>query len=225
MRLAPILCIEDDSLIRELLVIQLEQITWNGFKILEAGDARSGLKLAAEHAPELVVLDLLLPDMHGFDVAIRLSELRPTPRVLIVTSTASEAVLERIPYSPIHGFVLKSSGHHSELAYAVNKLLAGETYFSPQVLQAIATARAQPNHYSKILTPREIELLPPLGYGWPYETIAKRTGHAQTKVVEYEKQIIAKLGLRGREELMKWCVRKGFVDFRHEAVHATDGAA
>lgn len=216
MLLAPILCIEDDSLIRELLVIQLEQITWCGFKIVEAGDGKTGLKLARELSPELVVLDLILPDMHGFDVAIHLAELHPAPRVLVVTSTASDAVLERVSYSPIHGFLLKSSGHQPELAFAINKLLAGETYYSPQVLQAIATARAQPNHYSKILTAREIELLPSLGYGWSCEKIAARTGHAPEMILEYQKQIIAKLGLRSREELMKWCVRKGFVDYRYE---------
>jgi DNA-binding NarL/FixJ family response regulator len=228
---ATVLCIEDDSLLREFLVIQVEQFVGPGFRVIEAGDGRSGLRLAREHLPRLVVLDLMLPDMHGLAVAAGLSVLVPAPKVLILTSSASDATLSRLPYTPIHGFVLKTSGHRAELEAAIRKLLSGETYFPTQILARIDAAASDPDHFSKVLTTREIELLPLFGYGWSDETIARHTGLSLGAVATFERDLIKKLHLQGERELMRWAQKHGFSDYAYEphlpepAAHgAEDGA-
>ena len=216
MQSVKIQCIEDDRLLRDLLAIQLEEIEEPKVDVITAGDGKTGLQLARAETPDLVVLDLKLPDMPGLQVALELSGLRPPPRVLIVTATASEAILNRVLYSPVHGFVLKSSGDAEELLLAVRKLLAGETYFSRQVLAAMTTARSHPDHFSKILSAREVDLLPLFGYGWLNERISQHTGLSVATVRTHHQHILGKLGLHSREELMRWAMIKGFVDFSYE---------
>lgn len=210
--------IEDDHLLRDLLAIRLEALRTPPVVVLKSGDGRTGLDLAREQSPDLVLLDLRLPDMSGLQVAQALAVLRPAPRVLVLTATATEAVLNRVLYCPVHGFVLKTSGNADELVLAVQKLLAGETYFSRQVLAAMSAARAQPEHFSKILSTREVDLLPFFGYGWVNERISRHTGLSVATVRTHHQHILGKLGLHSREELMRWAMKKGFVDFSYEPV-------
>ena len=218
-------CIEDDSLLRDLLALQLEEAVPSRVDVLKAGDGRSGLQLAREQAPDLVVLDLKLPDMPGLQVALELSGLRPPPRVLILAGSATEAVLNRVLYSPVHGFVLKTSGDAGELMLAVRKLLSGETYFSRPVLTAMTEARKHPDHFSKILSAREVDLLPLFGYGWQNERISQHTGLTVATVRTHHQHILSKLGLHSREELMRWAMKKGFVDFSYEPSELAAGSA
>ena len=210
--------IEDDHLLRDLLAIRLEAIGSPKVTVLKSGDGRTGLDLAREQRPELVLLDLKLPDMSGLQVAHALAVLRPAPRVLVLTATASEAVLNRVLYSPVHGFVLKTTGNADELVQAVHRLLSGETYFSRPVLAAMTAARAHPEHFSKILSTREVDLLPFFGYGWVNERISRHTGLSVATVRTHHQHILNKLGLHSREELMRWAMKKGFVDFSYEPV-------
>jgi two-component system response regulator NreC len=225
MQSVKIQCIEDDRLLRDLLAIRLEDVSQFKVDVIMAGDGHTGLQLARERAPDLVVLDLKLPDMPGLQVATELSGLRPPPRVLILTATVSEAVLNRVLYSPVHGFVLKTSGDAGEVLLAVQKLLAGETYFSRPVLAAMTEARKHPDHFSKILSAREVDLLPLFGYGWLNERISQHTGLTVATVRTHHQHILGKLGLHSREELMRWTMKKGFVDFSYEPRELAAGSA
>ncbi|SDR67439.1 response regulator transcription factor [Opitutus sp. GAS368] len=218
-----ILCIEDNALLLDFLVLKLEQVVSGPAVIVGAGSGRAGLELAREHKPDVVILELRLPDMNGFQVAAELAGLRPAPRVLVVTSSAPDTVLSRITNSPIHGFLLKSSARDSELALALKELLFGRTYFQPAVLTAIARTRRQPDHFSKILSDRELELVPLFGFGWAHDKVARHAGLSPATVRTHHQNILAKLNLHGREELMRWAIKKGFTDFRYEPGEAALG--
>ncbi|HEY4299324.1 MAG TPA: response regulator transcription factor [Candidatus Didemnitutus sp.] len=218
-----ILCVEDDALLREFLAVEVSQVAGPNCKVIEACDGKTGLRTAREHHPSLVILDLMLPDMHGLAVAAGLSVLSRPPRVLILTSSASDATLSRIPYTPIHGFVLKTHGHRAELDIAIKKLLAGESYFPTYILARIDAATSDPSHFSKVLTTREIELLPLFGYGWSDEAIALHAGIDLKTVASFERDLIKKLQLNGERELMRWAQKHGFADYVFEPrppVHA-----
>ncbi len=211
-----ILCIEDDTLIRELLMARLEMMTGFRTEIWEAGDGAAGLRLAREHEPELIILDLGLPDMSGFKVAEALDKMTPRPRVLILTASAPDQVLNRIHYSSISGLLLKSDACSSDIVAAIRVVLAGRTYFSQKVLAAMAAAHSQPGHFTKILSPREIELLPLFGYGWTNERIGQRTGLSAVTVRTHRQNILRKLDLHSTEKLIHWAIINGFSDYRYE---------
>ena len=211
-----ILCLEDDALLLDFLVLRLERIMAPGTVIVQAATGAQGLLLASECRPDLVLLDLGLPDMSGFQVARELAGRRPSPRVLVLTASLPETVLNRIPGSPIHGLLQKSSTRDDELALALREIWAGRTYFQPPVLAAISAARSQPDHFSKILSDREIGLLPLFGFGWTNERIGQHTALSAATVRTHLQNILLKLNLHSREELRTWAMKKGFVDFRYE---------
>jgi two-component system response regulator NreC len=211
-----ILGVEDDALLLDFLVLRLGRVMPSGTVIEQASTGAHALRLARERRPDLVILDLGLPDMSGFQVAAELAALRPAPRVLILTSSTPDNVLNRIPGSPIHGLLLKSSTRDDELARALKEIWSGRTYFQPPVLAAIAAARSQPDHFSKILSDREVELLPLFGFGWVNEKIGHHSQLSPATVRTHLQNILLKLNLHSREELMTWAMKKGFVDFRYE---------
>ncbi len=211
-----ILCIEDDVLLRGYLVVQLEEIVADGADIQVAADGQTGLQMARDLKPSLVVLDLGLPDVSGFDIAKQLSELRPPPKVLAVSANSTDAALNRIPYSPIQGFILKSAAQRDEFGVAVREVLNGGTYFPSHVNATISRVRSQPEHYSKILSQREIELLVLFGYGWSNEKIAQYVGLSATTIRTHRQHILGRLGIHSTEELMRWAQKKGFSDYRYE---------
>jgi two-component system response regulator NreC len=194
----------------------MEQLVVNGVDVQQAADGHTGLQLAKVLKPALVILDLGLPDVSGFDIAKQLGEIRPPPKVLAISGNVTESVLNRVPYSPIHGFILKSAAQKDEFVIAVRELLGGGTYVPAHVNATISRARSHPEHYSKILSQREIDLLALLGYGWNNERIAQHVGLSTTTVRTHRQHILNRLGLHSTEELMRWAQKKGFSDYRYE---------
>lgn len=211
-----ILCIDDDTLVRQLLVVQLLGITQGKSAIYEASDAASGARMAKEHRPEIVLLDLGLPDKSGFLVIDEIHALSPRPRILILTASAPDQVLERVHRSDVSGLLLKSDTGTEELLTAIKTVHDGRKYFSKSVRAAMASARSSPHHYTKVLSPRETELLPLFGYGWTNERMAERTGLSAATIRTHRQNILRKLDLHSTEKLIHWAIIKGFADYRYE---------
>jgi len=211
-----ILCVDDDVLLLDFLILQLEAITPPRTVIFKATGGVEGLRCVRSQRLDLVILDLGLPDVSGFSVAAELARINPVCRVLLLSGNLTEIAASRLLSSHVHGCLLKSSAHGSELKHALQELVAGRGYFPGDVLAAVASARTEPDHFSKILSDREIELLPYFGYGWPNDRIALYTRITPATVRTHHQNVLTKLNLHSREELMRWAMKKGFVDFRYE---------
>jgi DNA-binding NarL/FixJ family response regulator len=208
--------VDDDALLLDYLVRRLGEICPPGATVLKAGTGVGALRLAKEHAPEVAILDLGLPDRCGFSVAADLAAHHRSCKILLVSGNFSEAALSRMGGGIIHGCLTKASAQDTELKHALGELTAGRRYFPGDVRDALSRARNQSDHFSKILSLREMELLPLLGYGWTNERIASYVGLSAATVRTHRQNILTKLGLHGREELMRWAIKKGFSDFRYE---------
>ena len=208
-----ILCIEDDTYIREILVDRLQQATDTATAIYEAADGATGLSIAREHRPDLVILDVGLPDINGLQVAGALSLLSPRPRVLILTSYAPEQVLTRIHCSQVSGLLLKSDTTGTELIEALHAVLNDRPYFSRQVLAAMEAALTQTGNCLKSLTPLELELLPLFGSGWINERIACHTRLSAPSIQNHRQSILSKLGLPSTEKLIQWAIINGISNY------------
>jgi two-component system, NarL family, response regulator NreC len=211
-----ILCIDDDTLLLDFLIAQVEQIMPVGTKVLRATTGREGLKHAQENHPDLAIVDLGLPDMSGFSVAMEMAVVSEACRILIISGNLTEIAASRMIHSRVHGCLLKLSARGSELVHALQEIRSGRTYFSKDVLVVIARARQEAGHFSKILSDRETELMPYFGYGWSNDRIAHYVRISPATVRTHHQRVLEKLGLHGREELMRWAMKKGFVDFRYE---------
>ena len=135
-----VLCIEDHPAVVEHALHYLGQVTPR-LRCVTAGDATEGLALARKHGPDLVLLDLDLPDGDGF---VLLDELRRTervPAILVYTGSKDESTLRRLERARVAGVLWKGGVSGLDLTGAVERVLAGETFLSSRLADGFDASR------------------------------------------------------------------------------------
>lgn len=120
-----VLLVEDDSFLRMLL---LKKFTGEGFEVVEATDGKEGIQKMTERKPDVVLLDILLPDINGFDVLeyVRGNEgLRDVP-VLIISNLGSPNDFERSKKLGADGFLIKANVSTTEIVNKTREILSGK---------------------------------------------------------------------------------------------------
>jgi len=156
------LIIDDHAVVRAGCRLLLQQRNWN---ILEATSGKDGLELNVRHHPELIVLDLGLPDAGGLDILRKLVLDNAQARVLILTMHEDPVLAMRALEGGGHGYITKGDGPDSFIQ-AVDEILSGGHYLSRVVAQKVALMNIRSgDHPLKDLTSREIDVLQLLGCG------------------------------------------------------------
>jgi DNA-binding NarL/FixJ family response regulator len=179
--------------------------------VAEASDGGEAIELTLEHMPDVVLMDLHLPTVPGVDAIREIIEHAPHVRVLVLSATGEEVdVLEAVKVGAT-GYLLKS-GTAEEIADAVRRVARGEAVFSPPlaalVLSEFRRVAAQGSGEPG-LTPRENEILRLVAKGYTYREIAERLFISQKTVQNHVQNILAKLQLRKRYELMRYAIQRG----------------
>jgi DNA-binding NarL/FixJ family response regulator len=186
-----------------------------------AGDAATvdaAVKTIAAAKPDVVLLDVHMPDGGGVEVIRRVAEQQPAVRFLALSvSDAAQDVIAVIR-AGARGYVTKSiSG--PELAGAVRRVHEGDAVFSPRlagfVLDAFAgAAPAEPSADAELdqLTPREREVLQLIARGYMYKEIALRLSISAKTVEAHVSAVLRKLQLSSRHELSRWAIERRLVD-------------
>ncbi len=186
----------------------------------DAGDVQDAVAVIAREAPDVVLLDVHMPDGGGVEVIRRAAEQGLAPRFLALSvSDAAEDVIAVIR-AGARGYVTKSiSG--AELADAVRRVAGGDAVFSPRlagfVLDAFAEApatAADAPHDAELdqLTPREREVLQHIARGYMYKEVAARLGISAKTVEAHVSAVLRKLQLSSRHELSRWAAQRRLVD-------------
>lgn len=186
----------------------------------DAGSVAEAVAVIREREPDVVLLDVHMPDGGGVEVISRVATEHPTVRFLALSvSDAAEDVIAVIR-AGARGYVTKTiSG--IELAEAVRRVAGGDAVFSPRlagfVLDAFAgeVADGQPsaaaNRELDQLTPREREVLRHIARGYMYKEIALRLGISTKTVEAHVSAVLRKLQLSSRHELSRWAVQRRLV--------------
>lgn len=204
-----IVVIEDHALIRSLI----ERVAADAFEdaaIAGAGEGREGVGLCRTGQPDLVLLDLELPDAEGFDLVGQIRSAAPGARILVLSAHTEAYILHRVQQAQVDGFVDKNEQTPEVLIEALRRVSQGMRYFSPSIVGQMARTRSDPQGFSRILSPREQELLRMLGQGWTDATIADRVGLSELTVRNHRRNIMAKLGLHSTPELVRYAIEHGF---------------
>ena len=205
-----VLLADDHKILRQGLRTLLEQE--KDIQIVgEADNGRSSVKLTGELAPDVVIMDVAMPDLNGIDATRRITEADPRTRVLALSMHSDGRYVKGMLQAGARGYILKDCAAE-ELTHAIRTVMAGQIYVSPGVTGTIVndyvrqlTAADEP----AILTRREREVLQLLAEGGSTANIAAGL-HLSVKTIEtHRKRIMDKLDLRSIAELTKYAIREG----------------
>ena len=191
----------------------LKKICTDFFGLTVAGEAENaaeGLALCRKHRPEMVLLDLNLPDRDGVSIADELVTIAPGVRILALSSECNDYTLYRVLGSGIHGYVDKNRQSLEMLKQAIDEVIHGRVFFAEVVQQVRQRLRTEPRAFPKMLTAREQQLLGLLGSGLTDTEVARELRLSRYTVQLHRRTIMGKLDVHRTPDLIRYAVTKGF---------------
>lgn len=205
-----VLIADDHTLVRE----GTRQILEREPDFVVAGEAGSGeeaLRLAAREKPDVVVLDLRLPDLNGIEVAKRLVAALPAARILILSAYDDEEYVVAALKAGAAGYLPKTSPGR-RLVDAVRQVHAGQTVLEPEMAVRIARGLREDRRGGGALSERELEVLRMLGQGLRNKEIARDLGISRRTVEGHLNSIFWKLGVESRTEAVLYAVNHHLIE-------------
>ena len=201
-----VLVADDHAVVRTGLVTILGEQP----DIIIIGEAKDGLEAiskALELKPDVILMDIFMPNCTGLDAMISIRESLPDARVLILTVSEHEDDLFRALRFGAQGYLLKSA-NIDEVADAVRQVASGEAMLSPHIATRLVAEFRQKDDEPK-LSARELEVLQLVGEGLTNTRIADRLFISESTVRTYLRRLLDKLHLSHRTEAMAYAVRHG----------------
>lgn len=208
---------DDHSMIREGLkqLLELE----GQFKVIaEASDGVECLEILSKEAPDVLLLDINMPNKNGLDVLKELNQSGNTKvKVLVLTVHNEVEYLIKAVELGVDGYVLKDS-ESSELKKAIMTILNGETYIQPDLIPMLnAKMISMENDYDKIdsLTKRELDVLKNLAIGMYNKEIATKLEISERTVKNHVSNIFKKIGVSDRTQAAVFAIRNNLIDIHN----------
>jgi DNA-binding NarL/FixJ family response regulator len=173
------------------------------------GDGRSAIQLASNLRPDVVVIDVGMPDLNGIDATRQILAAVPTARIVVLSVYSDKRYVLGALRAGASGYVLKV-GAHDDLLRAVRAVAAGKHYLSPEITGVVIDEQSSVQQSSEpVLGAREREVLQLLAEGKTSPQIAQHL-HVSVKTVEtHRRNIMDKLGMHNVAELTKYAIREG----------------
>lgn len=210
-----VLLVDDHTVIRAGIKLLLErQREWQ--VVGEAADGREALKAVEELRPDVVVMDLAMPNLNGMEATRQLLSSHPKTSVVVLSMHSDEGYVLRALKAGARGYVLKDSTE-TDLIDAVKAVLAGKSYFSPAVSRLLVedyTRQLRDRDLEdtfELLTNREHEVLQLAAEGKSNKEIAGLLNLSVYTIETHRKNIMEKLNLHSTPELILYAVRKGVI--------------
>lgn len=208
-----VVLVDDHTLVRAGLRTLLESLA-DVEVVGEAADGRSGLDLVAELRPDIVLMDISMPGLNGFEATAHLAAGRPRVALIILSMHSSEAYVRKALRDGASGYLLKDAAV-SELPRAIAAVLHGETYVSSAVSHYIdglpVDARATEESGLHALTARQREILQLLAEGQSTKEMAHMLGLSTKTIETHRRQIMERLAIFDVPGFVRFAVRHGLV--------------
>jgi DNA-binding NarL/FixJ family response regulator len=184
--------------------------------VAEAADGREAAQLAEEHRPDVVVMDIGMPNLNGIDATRRILAAHPHTAVVILSMHQDESYVLRSLKAGAKGYLLKDS-LRSDVLEAIRAVAQGRSFLTRKISRMMQEdyiremeQRGLEDSYD-LLTDREREVLQLAAEGKPNKEIAGVLGIGVTTVETHRTHILQKLGLHSVPELILYAVRKGII--------------
>ncbi len=206
--------VDDHDLVRQGVRALLEQEP--GWTVVgEAGDGQEAIRLIRETHPDVVLMDISLPGgLGGLEVTEAVLKEHPDTRIVILTQYENREYIRRAIRIGAHGYLPKRSVA-SQLKEAIRAVLAGGRYLHPlaagELAEMVATGRTLDEDDYESLTPREKQVFKLLAEGKTSRDIAKYLGISLKTAMTHRTNVMAKLEVHSRGEVIKYALRKGII--------------
>jgi DNA-binding NarL/FixJ family response regulator len=199
------LIVDDHEVVREGLRLSLSRAP-NIRVVGEAGDGKSAIALAERRRPDIVIMDVRMPEMDGLEATKVLGERNPDIPVLIFTAYSERSLLSRGLDSGAKGYILKEAPHQT-LVRAIEKVSSGELYVDPALMPAFLPGKGE-----DMLTGREREILQLLADGMSNADAAAKLFISQETVKSHVRHILTKLEADTRTHAVAIALREAIID-------------
>ncbi|MFH0729285.1 MAG: response regulator transcription factor [Pseudomonadota bacterium] len=182
----------------------------------EAEDGRRALKLSSELSPDLILMDLSMPRMNGFEAIQEIKRLHPATKIIVLTVHNTEEYILMTLQSGADGYVLKDATH-DELLMAINNVLSGKRYLSPSVSEKVIVGYLEgkkslkPQSSWDNLTQREREVLKLIAEGFKNKEVADYLCISLKTVEKHRANLMKKLNLHNTSALTVYAMEKGLI--------------
>jgi len=210
-----VLIAEDHETVREglkLLVDSQEDMQVCG----EAGNGREAVRLAQELNPDVLLMDISMPELNGLKATAKLKRIAPDIKILTLSRHTEEAYLHELMQAGVSGYVLKQSAS-IELLRAIRAVAGGGNYLDPaitgKIFSSYASKRDKPRGETRgdSLTERESETLRQIAWGYSNKEIAEKLDISVKTVEAHKANALRKLNMRSRLDIVRYAVLQGWM--------------
>ncbi|MGK2930340.1 MAG: response regulator transcription factor [Acidimicrobiales bacterium] len=204
-----LLLADDHRMLRETLKRSMLD---EGFEVVaEASDGQEAVALAVEHRPDLVLMDVTMPEMDGVEATRQITEQAPDVRVVMLTMHADQDVIAAAIRAGAVGYLVKDCSFE-EVATTIRDAMSSDTDVTPQLAATmLAAARDLSDSGDSVVSKREIEVLQLIADGCSTPEVAEQLFISQKTVKNHLASIYAKLDARDRTQAVLQAVRMGIV--------------
>ncbi|WP_058470470.1 two-component system response regulator LetA [Legionella jordanis] len=214
-----VLIVDDHALVRMGIRRLLEDMP----DVEVVADAESGeqaLTLVKSHKPDVVLLDMKMPGIDGWEVTRRLKKTNPLVKVIAVTAVCAEPMPTRVLQLGAMGYLTKESGAE-EMAAAIRKVARGEKYLSAEIAQKMAINSLEATQDSPFdsLSEREMQVMLMITSGMTVQDIADRLFLSSKTINGYRYRMFEKLGIKNDVELTFLAMKHRVIEQPNDALH------
>jgi two-component system, NarL family, response regulator NreC len=178
----------------------------------EVSNGREAVEQAAALQPDVIIMDVTMPELNGIEATRRISEIVPKARVLALSMHRDSVYVREILRAGARGYLLKDSGE-ADLVSAVRAVAQGEGYLSPAVSEAVLRDyRKHVTNPIDLLTSREREVLQLVAEGRTNKEIATALNLSVYTVEAHRGKIMEKLNIHSASEMVRFAIRNGLID-------------
>jgi DNA-binding NarL/FixJ family response regulator len=181
----------------------------------EADNGREAVALVRQLRPDVIVMDVSMPELNGLKATGKIKELCPDVKILTLTRHTDDGYLQQLLQAGASGYVLKKSADE-ELVRAIRAVAAGQTYLDPAVTGAVIDRIAgkrplRGSEAGKTLSPREEEVLRLVAWGYLSKEVAARLKISVKTAEVHKAKAMQKLGMKSRIDIVRYALLQGWL--------------
>jgi DNA-binding NarL/FixJ family response regulator len=202
-----VVIVEDQRLVAEFFALHCREL---GLQVLQhCGTCREGLAAIRKHEPDLVLMDISLPDGDGLEMAKTVLDELPRIKILAISSHRDPWTMLQVQRIGLHGFVDKNDQRPDVLSEAIHSVLGGRVYYTPSVNESSASIRRDPKAFIRVLSDYETRILSMIGESKTDEEIAVMLSISPATVQSRRRDIMRKLDIHTTPKLIHYAIVNG----------------